>query len=288
MGISPGVKTGEESAEPAAGVAASAIDRAIEAAGGLEAFRKLLGVSRRTVFHWKQHGVPAERAPEIEAATGIGRHLLRPDLFPPPPGVTEGGPAGEAADPLIAHRAGAFALLGALLAAEPDAALLAKVAALPGDETPLGAATGALAAAARASTPEALEREYFDLFIGVGRGEILPYASYYLTGFLHERPLAELRGTLRALGVVRRAGVAEPEDHIAFLCETMAGLLLGRIPPTQDGFGAAEFYARHIRPWAGRLFADLAANGISAFYRAVGGFGRVVLDIENAAAELPE
>ncbi|MCS6890463.1 MAG: helix-turn-helix domain-containing protein, partial [Rhodovarius sp.] len=70
MGISPGVKTGEESAEPAAGVAASAIDRAIEAAGGLEAFRKLLGVSRRTVFHWKQHGVPAERAPEIEAATG--------------------------------------------------------------------------------------------------------------------------------------------------------------------------------------------------------------------------
>ncbi len=260
-----------------------AIERAVEAAGGIDAFQQRLGVSRRTVFHWKQHGIPAERAPEIEAATGIARHLLRPDLFSAP--AAEAAPA---IDALTANRAGAFALLGALLAAEPQADLLGQVAALPGGETALGAATGALAAAARATDPAALETEFFNLFVGVGRGEILPYASYYLTGFLHERPLAELRVSLKGLGVTRRAGVHEPEDHLAFLCETMAALLLGRIAPTQDGFGATQFYQKHIEPWAGRLFADLMASETSAFYRALGGFGRVVLDIETAAAALPE
>lgn len=261
----------------------SGVELAVEAAGGMDAFQARLGVSRRTVFHWKQHGIPAERAPEIEAATGIARHILRPDLF--------NAPQPEAApeiDSLTANRAGAFALLGALLAVEPGDELLAQVAALPGGETALGAATGALAAAARATDAAALEREFFDLFIGVGRGEVLPYASYYLTGFLHERPLAELRATLKGLGVTRQPGVNEPEDHIAFLCETMAGLLLGRIAPTRDGFGATAFYLKHIQPWAGRLFADLAASGTSRFYSALGGFGRCVLDIETAAAELPE
>ena len=261
----------------------SGIELAVTAAGGMEAFQERLGISRRTVFHWRQHGIPAERAPEIEAATGIGRHLLRPDLFsaPQPALALE-------IDSLTANRAGAFALLGALLGTEPSAELLAQVAALPGGETALGAATGALAAAARATDAASLESEFFALFVGVGRGEILPYGSYYLTGFLHDRPLAELRATLKALGVVRQAGVTEPEDHIAFLCETMAGLLLGRIAPTRDGFGATAFFQKHIQPWAGRLFADLAASGTSRFYTALGGFGRAVLDIETAAAELPE
>jgi len=261
----------------------SGVELAVEAAGGMDAFQARLDISRRTVFHWKQHGIPAERAPEIEAATGIGRHLLRPDLFHSP--QFESAPD---IDSLTANRAGAFALLGALLAHEPDAALLSQVAGLPGGETALGAATGALALAARGTDLAALEGEFFALFIGVGRGEILPYASYYLTGFLHERPLAELRATLKGLGVTRQAGVVEPEDHIAFLCETMAGMLLGRIARTRDGFGATAFFQKHIEPWAGRLFADLAASGTSDFYRALGGFGRAVLDIETAAAALPE
>lgn len=263
----------------------NAVDEAVEAAGGLDAFQQRLGVSRRTVFLWKQHGVPAERAPAVEAATGVTRQRLRPDLWPE--SMTPANSQTDAPDTLTQNRAGAFALLGALLAAAPDAGLLRAVAALSVGDTTLGRAVGTLTQAAVVD-PAVLEREFHDLFIGVGRGEILPYASWYLTGFLHERPLADLRASLLALGVQRVPGVAEPEDHIAFICETTAALLRGDIAPTRDGFGAAAFFTRHLQPWAGRLFADLAANQGSSFYRAVGGFGRAVLDIESLAAELPE
>ena len=192
----------------------------------------------------------------------------------------------DAPDGLTQNRAGAFALLGALLAAPPDAGLLHAVAALPARETSLGRAIGQLARCAGVASA-VLEREFHDLFIGVGRGEILPYASWYLTGFLHERPLADLRASLQGLGVQRATGVSEPEDHIAFICETMAGLLRGDILPAAD-FDAAQFFARHLQPWSGRFFADLLAQQRSEFYRAVGGFGRAVLDIETLAAELPE
>ena len=267
------------------GAANNPINDAVAAAGWLEAFRHPMGVSRSTVFQWKQHGVPAEHAPAVKVATGVPRQRLRPDLWlgEMMPANTQTG----VADALTQNRAGAFALLGALLAAAPDDGLLRAVAALPASETALGRAMGELAHAASVD-PDVLAREFHDLFVGVGRGEILPYASWYLTGFLHERPLADLRASLKALGVHRAPGVAEPEDHIAFICETEAGLLRGDLPPTQDGFGAAGFYARHLQPWAGRLFADLLANQGSEFYRAVGGFGRAVLDIETLAAELPE
>lgn len=188
-------------------------------------------------------------------------------------------------DPLDLERARLFALLGRLLAVPPDAALLAKLGALPGDATPLGQAYAALAAAARATDEGACDREHFDLFIGLGRGELLPFASYYLTGFLHERPLAELRGDLQRLGVERLDGVSDPEDHIAFECETLAGLLSGAFPalPTEAG----AFFARHMKPWAGRFFADLEQAKAARFYRAVGGLGRLAVEIESAAADLP-
>jgi TorA maturation chaperone TorD len=155
----------------------------------------------------------------------------------------------------------------------------------PQPATPLGAACAGLAEAARLAEPAALAREYHDLFIGVGRGELLPFASYYLTGFLHERPLALLRDDLRRLGIERGDGVAEPEDHLGFLCEAMAGLLAGDFPATPALVGA--FYDRHLRPWAGRAFADLEKAEAARFYRAVGALGGAVIDIETAAAGLP-
>ena len=184
-------------------------------------------------------------------------------------------------DPLDTERARVFSLLGRLLAAAPDAALLRGLAGLGGDASPLGRAIAGLAAAARATDATAARREYLALFVGVARGELLPYASYYLTGFLHERPLAELRTELARLGIARAPGVAEPEDHLAFCCEAMAGLLEGRF----DG-DADAFLARHLKPWAGRCFADLEAAEAAQFYRAVGAFGRTVMDIETAAAEM--
>ena len=190
-----------------------------------------------------------------------------------------------ATDPLDAERARLFALLGRLLGAAPDAALLGALRSLRGGPGELGEATTALATAAAAITPEALDREFFDLFIGVGRGELLPYASYYLTGFLHERPLAELRGDLARLGVARVEGVPEPEDHIAFLCETFAGLISGDLGPDANEAGA--FFARHMRPWAARFFTDLEAADAARFYRAVGRLGRLAVELESAAADLP-
>ena len=195
------------------------------------------------------------------------------------------GTEATAQDPVDAERARLFALLGRLLGGAPDATLLARMTLLRGTEGDLGEAYGALAAASGATTPEAAEREYFDLFIGVGRGEILPYASYYLTGFLHERPLADLRGDLARLGIERAEGVAEPEDHIAFLCETYAGLIAGAFAAGPEE--AAPFFARHIRPWAARMFADLEKAEAAGFYRAVGRLGRLAIEIEAAAADLP-
>lgn len=240
----------------------------------MDAFQAALGVARRTVFLWKQSGIPAERVPEIEAATGIPRQRLRPDLWPDQASVV--------GDALLEGRANLYALLGHLLSDVPDAAVLRRLGALGGDASPLGRALGSLAAAARAAEAEALAHEYHDLFIGLGRGELLPFASYYLTGFLHERPLAELRADLARLGIARADGVHEPEDHIAFICEVMAGLLRGGAPEE-----AERLLQRHLKPWAARFFTDLEGAKAAMFYRAVGTLGRELMDVELAAAELP-
>ena len=114
-----------------------------------------------------------------------------------------------------------------LLGKAPDADTLKRVATLKGDASDLGMAHIELAAAAAATDDRAVSKEFFDLFIGLGRGELLPYASYYLTGFLHERPLARVRDDLDALGIERAGTSREPEDHIAILLEVMAGLARG-------------------------------------------------------------
>lgn len=188
-------------------------------------------------------------------------------------------------DPVDVERARLFALLGRIMGAAPDARLLGQLRQLRAAEGELGETYGLLGAAAAATTPEAAEREYFDLFVGLGRGEILPYASYYITGFLHERPLADLRGDLARLGIERAEGIAEPEDHIAFLCETFAGLVAGAFAAEPEE--AAPFFTRHIRPWAARMFADLEKAEGAGFYRTVGRLGRLAVEIEAAAADLP-
>ena len=193
--------------------------------------------------------------------------------------------AGIIDDGLDRERAALFALLGRLLSDAPDQALLTRLRALGGDGTQLGRALAGLAAAAEDADPAALEREHFNLFIGVGRGELMPYGSWYLTGFLHDRPLADLRGDLRRLGIERAPGVSEPEDHIAFLCEILAGLIEGRFAGGSKW--ASEFFARHLRPWAARFFGDLEKAEAARFYRAAGALGRAAVEIEAAAADLP-
>jgi TorA maturation chaperone TorD len=178
-------------------------------------------------------------------------------------------------------RAHQYGLLALLFGRAPSADLLARVAQLKGDATPLGLAHVRLAEAAAASDPDAVSREFFDLFIGVARGDLLPYASYYLTGFLHERPLARVREDLARLGIERAEDQGEPEDHIAILCEVMAGLVSHRFG-TEPG-AERTFFDRHLKPWAMRFCADCETAPHARFYRAAGAVGRVFLALEAEA-----
>jgi len=184
-------------------------------------------------------------------------------------------------------RAQAYTLLAQLLARPPTRALLDTVAGLSGDSTPLGQAIDRLAARARSTTehpnPEhKAEREFHDLFIGVTRGELVPFASYYRTGFLNDRPLARLREDMQALGIEHAPNVSEPEDHIATICEIMAALISGALGPP-DLHQQKRFFDRHLTPWAGRFFADLEESNAADLYRPVGTIGRLFLLIETDA-----
>lgn len=266
----------------AEGIEAEGIEAAVRAAGGVGVLARALGISQPAVSSWRR--IPADRVLAIEALTQVPRYRLRPDLYPgEEPGLSEDETArdGAAADELDLVRAQHYGLLSLLLGRAPTAALLASLAQLDGDDTPLGRAHQALAAAAGAADPDAAGREYFDLFVGVGRGELLPYASYYLTGFLNERPLARVREDMASLGLERVDRVSEPEDHVAILFDAMASLSAGRLAaePGAD----ARFFARHIQPWAGKLFADLETARSARFYSHVGALGRLFLEIESEA-----
>ena len=251
------------------------LSEAIQAVGGVSELARRVGVSQPSVSSWDR--VPAERVLVVEATTGVDRTVLRPDLYQQRDA--------EGIDDIDLARAQEYALLSTLLVRAPNAALLKKLSALRGDATPLGVAHVELAEAAAKTTVPQVEREYFDLFIGLGRGEILPYGSFYIAGFLYERPLARLRADLAGFGIERAEGNYEPEDHAATLCEIMAGIIGGSLTAPE---GAEQrIFEKHLAPWIGRLFGDLEqANGAS-FYRSVGTLGRVFMDIEKQAFALP-
>lgn len=186
--------------------------------------------------------------------------------------------SGAELDEVDRARSDEYALIASLLLGAPDADLLARLARLEGTATPLDLAHTALGQAAARVTADAVQREYFELFIGVGRGELLPYASYYLTGFLNERPLAHLRGDMRRLGLERAEDHCEPEDHLGTLFEIMSGFADRRFEASHDEESA--FFTRHISPWAARFFADLERAEAAKFYRTVGAVGRIFIGIE--------
>jgi TorA maturation chaperone TorD len=250
------------------------LDEAIRAAGGITELARRIGISQPSVSNWSR--VPAERVLSVEAATGVACAILRPDLYEERPGLP---------DEVDAARAKEYALLAVLLARPPDAEFLTRIAKLRGDATPLGVAHRALAEAAEGASAEKIAREFFDLFVGVGRGELLAYGSYYLTGFLNERPLARLRGDLRALGIEPVETQSEPEDHAAILCEIMAGLVGGQFPAPVER--QRQIFEKHLAPWIGRFFADMAVADAADFYRHVGAIGRLFIEIETEAFALP-
>ncbi|WP_291863522.1 molecular chaperone TorD family protein [Bradyrhizobium sp.] len=258
------------------------LEQALKAAGGVASLARGIGIAQPSVSAWSR--IPAERVLAVETLTRVHRYILRPDLYGPSENQVTSKPEKSEADEIDQLRAAEYGLLSLLLGKAPDADTLARIAMLKGDASDLGIAHIELAAAAAATDHHAVSKEFFGLFIGLGRGELLPYASYYLTGFLHERPLARVREDLDRLGIERAGPSREPEDHIAILLEVMSGLARGDFEA--DFAEQARFFARHLEPWAARMFADLEMSQAARFYHAVGRVGRVFMELESEAFTL--
>jgi len=164
-------------------------------------------------------------------------------------------------------RADIYQLLAALLRRHPSAELLQFLADLEveaEDGNTMSQAWCALKNTAASSETTTLEDEYFNIFLGVGRGEIMPYGSWFITGSLMDTPLAALRNDLMQLGFEREENVKEPEDHVAALCEVMGCLIL-----EAPGYRQLAFYQRHIGPWIMRFCDNLAKAPSANFYLSV-------------------
>lgn len=183
-------------------------------------------------------------------------------------------------------RAQMYRFLARLLAAPPDSATLEAVSRLKGDDTDLGKALSTAALLAGKISAADAEREYNALFIGLGRGELVPFGSYYLAGFLNEKPLAKLRKHMIQLDIARADDVSESEDHVAALCEMMAGMVDGLFGGEDNLHGQRAFFDSHLGSWAPKFFQDLEGAETSKFYAPIGTVGRVFMEIEATAFKM--
>lgn len=197
-----------------------------------------------------------------------------------------------AASPEDAARARWYALFAALFRAPPAQAWLDEIgasvprAADDAGESVLARAWSGFARACAQAEAGDVRQEYDDVFIGVGKTEVLPYASYYLSGFLNERPLVELRGHLAVLGLARRADIGETEDHIAALCEVMAWLIAGEGSAHGGLVAQRVFFERFLAPWYEAFAGALEASGSARFYRHAGRLLREFLAVERQAFDI--
>ncbi|MET0070191.1 MAG: molecular chaperone TorD family protein [Candidatus Thiodiazotropha sp.] len=184
------------------------------------------------------------------------------------------------------YRTGAYGMLAHLLRQSPDQTMLDRVAgfaAIEPSRDEMALAMSMLGLSATDSRPDAVEIEFHDLFIGMGRGELVPYGSWYLTGFLMEKPLGRLRDDLAILGFQRQEGVTEPEDHVAALCEVMGMLITEGVEFERQ----SHFFESHMAGWLERFFADLSEAKTAVFYRAVGRFGAAFAAMEKRYLSMP-
>jgi len=186
-------------------------------------------------------------------------------------------------------RADTYRMLSRLFRAPPDQALIDLLADCSHPEhsdSELERAWNGLAEACQQADPTTLDDEFHSLFIGLGRGEVLPYASWYLSGFLLDRPLARLRADLNALGIERTKNTSEPEDHVAAVCETMA--LLVDTEAGIDYTGQKQFFDQHLQPWVSQFLGDVATAQSAGFYRHVAKLGHKFFEFEERWLSLPQ
>ena len=192
-------------------------------------------------------------------------------------------------------RAGFYGLLANLLAAPPHLLLIASLGSAetleadPGipEAAQLSAAWNALRLAARSADAADVQAEWQALFTAPGRPAVVLHGSWYLTGFMMEKPLARLRDDLAALGLGRRDHCGESEDHLAALCDAMRALLVDvRRPGPARAAAQKQFFDRHIRPWSDACCAALEAAPEARFYKGVGRFARAFLALEAHALDI--
>jgi TorA maturation chaperone TorD len=197
-----------------------------------------------------------------------------------------------AADAEELARAELYGLLAQLWLAAPDAALLDQfrvaVTTAPQPGGHLEAPWGDLVAAMRATTPDAAAQEHDALFHGVGKPEVFAYASYYLAGFLNERPLAQLRHDLAALGLARDPGRLETEDHVAYLFEVMRWLIAGDAVEVCNLEQQRRFFRAHLQPWVEPLCDAVEKHPRADLWRAVAALTRAFMQVETQGFDLLE
>lgn len=184
-------------------------------------------------------------------------------------------------------RADLYGLLATLFHAPPSQALLDTIASARAEgEGILEHAWADLVAACKKATSEQVREEYETLFVGVGKPEVMLYGSYYLSGFLMEKPLAELRTDLAAMGLERSEQVVESEDHIASLCEVMRYLIASDDVLHANLPAQKKFFGTHLQPWAGEMSAALKAHPKTRFYGVVASIAQEFFEIEAQAFDM--
>ena len=186
-------------------------------------------------------------------------------------------------EPEDADRAGFYGLIAHLLGQAPSRDTLGAIGRSPALEADpqlpeavaLAEAWNALRRACHDTTEARVAAEWSELFTGTGRPAVLPYASYYLTGFLMEKPLAELRDTLATLGLAREAGNGEPEDHLAGVCEVMRRLI-----ERGDWSAQQAFHQRHMLPWVSRCCTEMSSLSSARFYAVLADFAHAFFELE--------
>jgi TorA maturation chaperone TorD len=189
-------------------------------------------------------------------------------------------------------RADIYGLIARLLLAPPDDALLASLAGADAivstdSDQPLDRAWLALSLASREIPGATVREEFSDLFVSTSIPKINPFGSLYLAGFLHEKPLAALRTDLAGLGLTRRTGALETEDHLGALCETMRRMILGGQGVSRQPLARQqEFFEVHIATWSGVCLDHLREADGARFYGSVADFIAAYFDIEREAFEV--
>jgi TorA maturation chaperone TorD len=187
-------------------------------------------------------------------------------------------------------RAEIYGLLSTLYYAAPTPELLAQlrvaVTEAPDSGSFLEAPWSAVIAASRELTDAQIAGEWNSMFGGVGKPEVYLFGSFYLSGFLNEKPLARLRETLIQYGLERDGAMYETEDHIAYVCEVMRYLIAGDDVTVSNLTNQKSFFGDHLQPWVGSMCDTLVANPRAKFYAALAEFTRSFMSVESQGFDL--